>query len=235
MHEGKGNYRTIKQASGYPGEIKGGYLVKRILCYGDSNTWGYDPVAKNRFADDIRWTGVLSKTLGSNYAVIEEGLCGRTTVWDDPIEGYKNGRKYLIPCLDTHNPLDLVIIMLGTNDLKKRFSLSAFDIAEGAGVLVKTVRQSQAGRTGNAPPVLLLAPPPTTTLSENFGGMFEGAESKSLNFPEQFARVAGQVNCAFLDTATVIVSSPVDGIHFEEHQHQLLGLAVAVKVREIIG
>ena len=209
--------------------------MKRILCYGDSNTWGYDPVAKDRFGDDIRWTGVLRKTLGSGYTVIEEGLNGRTTVWDDPIEGYKNGREYLIPCLDTHNPLDMVIIMLGTNDLKKRFSLSAFDIAEGAKILVKTVRQSQAGRAGNAPPVLLLAPPPTTTLSQDFTWMFEGAESKSVKFPEQFSRVAKELNCAFLDTATVVVSSKADGIHFEADQHQRLGRAIAAKVREVIG
>jgi lysophospholipase L1-like esterase len=87
--------------------------VKRILCYGDSNTWGYDPVTQERFDKNERWTGQLSQMLGGNYDVIEEGLNGRTTVWDDPIEGYKNGRDYLIPCLESHKPLDLVIILLG--------------------------------------------------------------------------------------------------------------------------
>ena len=99
--------------------------MTRILCYGDSNTWGYDPASGERFAADIRWTGVLRKVLASDrFEVIEEGLNGRTTVWDDPIEGQKNGRQYLIPCLESHRPLDLVVILLGTNDLKKRFSLS---------------------------------------------------------------------------------------------------------------
>lgn len=98
--------------------------MKNILCYGDSNTWGYDAETKNRFPPDVRWTGILKRTLGEGYHVIEEGLNGRTTVWDDPIEGYKNGREYLIPCLESHRPLDLVIIMLGTNNLKKRFSLT---------------------------------------------------------------------------------------------------------------
>src|SRR5215510_7647193 len=92
--------------------------MKRILCYGDSNTWGYNPVTQDRFDTHERWTGSLQQALGSNCVVIEEGLNGRTTVWDDPIEGYKNGAAYLIPCLTTHRPLDLVIIMLGTNDLK---------------------------------------------------------------------------------------------------------------------
>jgi lysophospholipase L1-like esterase len=96
--------------------------MKAILCYGDSNTWGYDPVTKGRFPRDMRWTGVLRQSLGDDYLVIEEGLNGRTTVWDDPIEGYKNGAAYLVPCLTTHRPLDLVIIMLGTNDLKRSSS-----------------------------------------------------------------------------------------------------------------
>jgi lysophospholipase L1-like esterase len=208
--------------------------MKRVLCYGDSNTWGYDPVTKDRFDQSKRWTGVLSRVLGSEYTIIEEGLNGRTTVWDDPIEGYKNGRDYLIPCLETHRPLDLVIIMLGTNDLKKRFSLSAFDIAQGAGVLVKVVQGSRAGIGCNAPPVLLLAPPPTTALSD-YAEMFEGAESKSRKFPEQYRRVAQETGAAFLDTSTVIVSSPLDGIHFETDEHQKLGQAVASKVNELMG
>ncbi|MBC7812535.1 MAG: hydrolase, partial [Burkholderiales bacterium] len=116
--------------------------MKSIVCFGDSNTWGYDPVSKGRFARDKRWTGVLRQTLGEGYLIIEEGLNGRTTVWDDPIGYFKNGRDYLIPCLDTHCPFDLITIMLGTNDLKKRFSVSAYDIADSAGMLVDIVQRS---------------------------------------------------------------------------------------------
>ena len=105
--------------------------MKTILCYGDSNTWGYNPSMGGRYARDERWPGVLRKELGEGYLVIEEGLNGRTTVWDDPIEGYKNGKTYLVPCLETHKPLDLVIILLGTNDLKMRFSVSALIQAAG--------------------------------------------------------------------------------------------------------
>ncbi len=146
---------------------------------------------------DVRWTGVLRRALGDAYEILEEGLNGRTTVWNDPIEGYKNGREYLIPCLETHRPLDLVIIMLGTNDLKQRFSLSAFDIAQGAGVLVKTVQQSDAGYAGSPPPVLLLAPPPIATLSEDFVDMFAGAEEKSLKFGRHYRQVAEEWGCAY--------------------------------------
>jgi lysophospholipase L1-like esterase len=102
-------------------------VMKTILCYGDSNTWGAVPLQSleliERFGRSERWTGVLQRELGQAYEVIAEGCNGRTTVWEDPIEGYKNGKEYLIPCLDSHQPLDLVIIMLGTNDLKARFSI----------------------------------------------------------------------------------------------------------------
>jgi lysophospholipase L1-like esterase len=208
--------------------------MKRILCYGDSNTWGCNPATYERFDESTRWPRVLGQTLGSGYEVIEEGLGGRTTVWDDPIEGYKNGREYLIPCLESHRPLDLVIILLGTNDLKKRFSLSAFDIAQGAGVLVRVVQTSQSGRGGQSPTVLLLAPPPLATLSE-YAEMFEGAESRSHKFSVHYERVAKELGCAYLDTAQVIVSSPLDGIHLEGQEHRKLGKALAAKVKELLG
>ncbi len=208
--------------------------MKTILCYGDSNTWGFDPASKGRFDRDVRWTGVLRRTLGDGYLVIEEGLNGRTTVWDDPIEGYKNGKEYLIPCLATHAPLDLVIIMLGTNDLKMRFSVSAYDIANGAGVLVDIVQKSDAGPDASAPQVLLLAPPPLATLSE-YADMFAGGAAKAQQFAVQYQRVAQEKGCHFLNTGSVIVSSDLDGIHFEAGEHAKLGQAVAEKVRAILG
>jgi lysophospholipase L1-like esterase len=207
--------------------------MKTVLCYGDSNTWGYDPATKDRFARDERWPGVLRQELGEEYWVIEEGLGGRTTVWDDPIEGYKNGKEYLIPCLGSHQPVDLVIIMLGTNDLKKRFSVSAYDVANGAGVLVDVVHKSAAGPNGGAPKLLLMAPPPVVRLTE-FAEMFEGAEAKSKKLSEHFRRVAQEQGCELLDTAQVIVSSDLDGIHFDKGEHQKLGRAVAARVREIL-
>ena len=208
-------------------------MSKTILCYGDSNTWGYDPATEDRFDRHTRWAGVMRDVLGDDYWVIEEGLNGRTTVWDDPIEGYKNGHSYLIPCLETHKPIDLVIIMLGTNDLKVRFFLPPSDIAKGAGVLVNTVQKSDTGRNEQAPPVLLLAPPVVVKLTE-FEEMFEGAEAKSEKFSQHFREIAQEYGCHFLDTAQVIRSSPLDGIHFEAAEHRKLGEAVAAKVREIL-
>ena len=208
--------------------------MKRVLCYGDSNTWGYDPATCGRYDRDVRWTGVLRNALGPDYEVIEEGLNGRTTVWNDPIEGYKNGYEYLIPCIETHKPLDLVIIMLGTNDLKKRFNVPAHDIAQGAGVLVQVVQKSETGIDDNPPPVLLIAPPPIVKLSD-FADMFEGAGPKSQKLSEQFKAVAEELGCPLLDAGAVIVSSDVDGIHLAPEEHAKLGQAVAERVKALIG
>ena len=207
--------------------------MKTILCYGDSNTWGANPATKGRYPREGAWPAVLRATLGSGYWVIDEGLPGRTTVWDDPIEGYKNGKDYLIPCLNSHNPIDLVIILLGTNDLKKRFSVSAYDIANSAGVLVDIVQKSEAGIDGEPPQVLLLAPPKLAPLNE-YRWMFEGGEEKSVHFAGEFSRVAKLKDCHFLDTGTVIASSPLDGIHFELEDHAKLGRTVAARVRSIL-
>jgi lysophospholipase L1-like esterase len=165
--------------------------------------------------------------------VIEEGLPGRTTVWDDPIEGYKNGREYLIPCLETHAPIDLVTIMLGTNDLKVRFSVSAYDIANSTGVLVDIVQRSMAGPDGDAPKVLLMAPPPLGRLTE-YAEMFDRAKQKSKRFSKHYQRVAREYGCAFFDTSNVIVSSDVDGVHLEVGEHKKLGQAVAAVVRHML-
>ncbi len=208
--------------------------MKQVLCYGDSNTWGYDPSTATRYARDVRWTGVLRETLGEGYHIIEEGLNGRTTVWDDPIEGYKNGHTYLVPCLMTHKPLDLVIIMLGTNDLKQRFSVPAFDIANGVGVLVKTTLLSETGREDGAPQVLLVAPPPLARLSD-MADMFAGGPAKSQSFGHEFKRVADQYGCRYFNAGVVVTTSDLDGVHFEPEGHRALGTALAGLVRGILA
>jgi lysophospholipase L1-like esterase len=208
--------------------------MRRILCFGDSNTWGYDPATEARFDAQTRWTGVLQAALGAEYTVIEEGLNGRTTVWDDPIEGHKNGHDYLVPCLETHRPFDLIVLMLGTNDLKRRFSLSAYDIAQGVTVLLRAISYSAAGRDGQPPRVLLLAPPPIGKLS-NFAEMFEGAGPKSLLLGQHYRAVADQYHAAFLDTAAVVQTSDIDGVHLEQAEHNKLGRAVAQEVLSLIG
>ena len=156
--------------------------MKSILCYGDSNTWGCIPLQgpdpARRFPPGTRWPGVLRRELGDGYWVVEAGLSGRTTVWDDPLEPHRNGRKLLLPTLLTHQPLDLVIIMLGTNDLKHRLNASAAEIAEGAGMLVDIVTGSGCGPDGGAPQTLLVCPPPIAEVDQ-FDDEFEGGAEKS--------------------------------------------------------
>ena len=214
--------------------------MKTILCFGDSNTHGTNPHDYSRFDIHTRWPGAMRDALGEGYWVIEEGCGGRTTVHDDPIEspfqgGSKNGSAYLRPCLHSHKPLDLVIILLGTNDLKVRFSVSAEDIARGAAVLVETVKRSEAGPDGKPPQVLLIAPPPTASLKDTpFEAMLAGAEAKSEQFGERFATIAKELNVPLLDAGGVIETSTTDGVHWEADQHIKLGQAVAERVRALV-
>jgi len=212
--------------------------MKTILCYGDSNTWGYIPGSGARYARHQRWTGVLQRSLGGDFVVIEEGLNSRTTVLDDPTKPFKNGKDYLIPCLDSHAPLDLVILMLGTNDLKHRFGISAFDIGANVATLLGLVKQSACSCSGGAPRVLLMAPPPVGKLtavgSTNFPEIFRGAEEKSKMLGQIYRKVAQEAGAAFLDASEVIVSSDVDGIHFEADEHRKLGEAVARRVKQLL-
>lgn len=202
--------------------------MKVILCFGDSNTYGRDPVTKGRFDKKIRWTGVLQRTLGEEYYVIEEGLNGRTTVWDDPVRGgiKRNGSFYLLPCLESHAPIDLLIIMLGTNDLKARFAVTPYDIGESMGALIEIAQKSQCGPKGEGPEILIMAPPPLGKLTE-WAETFQGGVEKSNKLAAYYESTASSYGCQFFDTATVIQSSKLDGLHFDPEEHAKLGTAVA--------
>jgi lysophospholipase L1-like esterase len=207
--------------------------MRAILCYGDSNTWGYVPGAATRYPRGQRWPGALQAALGPDFLVIEEGLNSRTSVLDDPtrVPG-RNGLTYLGPCLDSHAPLDLVILMLGTNDLKHRFGLSAYDIAVNVTALLSAIGQSSAGEGGKAPPVLLVSPAhigPLTALAE----MFAGAEEKSRQLAHHYRAAAAQAGCHFLDAAEVVTASAVDGVHWEADQHAALARRLALAVAQL--
>jgi lysophospholipase L1-like esterase len=208
--------------------------VKTVVCFGDSNTWGYDPSTRDRFPADVRWTGVLQQTLGNGFRVIEEGLNGRTTNVDDPIEANRNGLTYLRPCLESHKPLDLVTIMLGTNDLKARFNRSGSDSAEAAASLVGIAQTMPVGPGGTFPRVLLIAPPPVATLTD-YDDMFVGAAEKSQRFAKHFPTVARWYNAPLLLAGDIIHSSDLDGIHFEAPEHHKLGEAIAREIERILA
>lgn len=206
--------------------------MKTILCFGDSNTWGYDPKTKTRYEKDIIWTSILKERLGGDYEVICEGLNGRTTVWDDPIEGeYRNGKRYLLPCIHTHKPIDLVILFLGSNDLKQRFSLKAVDVAKGVETLVKIIKGSDTGPDMQSPEVLVIIPPPMIEGVEDISIMCGGIE-KSLNFSKEFQTVL-QEQCYLMDSSKIIRSSKIDGLHLDPESHKKLGLCVSDYIRDI--
>lgn len=212
---------------------------RTILCFGDSNTYGAVPtlarIGRHRFAASRRWTGILRRLLGPEWEVVEEGHPSRTTLWDDPIEGtHKNGLKALPICLESHMPIDLVVIMLGTNDLKHRFGASPGDIADSIEVLVKAVQRSEAGRAGAAPAVMLVAPPPILEVGW-MGELFMGGAAKSRGFGPRFKEVAARCNAAFLDAGAIVESSTVDGIHFDEDAQRTLAAAVAGKVETLFA
>ena len=204
--------------------------LRSVLCFGDSNTHGSLPMRdmddRRRLAPDERWPGVLAGALGNDWRVIEEGLPGRTTVHEDPIEGaHKNGLAALPVALESHAPLDLVILMLGTNDLKARFSVTGEDIAASVERLVLAVHASQCGDGHGAPDVLLVAPPAILETG-CLAGMFAGGAEKSRTLGALYEAVAGRHSVAFLDAGQAVRSSPIDGIHLEADAHANLADAV---------
>ncbi len=219
-------------------------VKKRILCFGDSNTWGYVPEGQPetgefhlRFEEEIRWTGVMQKCLGSSYVVVEEGLNGRTTVWDDEAAPYRNGLAFLPPLLLSHAPLDLVVIMLGTNDLKSRICADLSKTVQSVELLIAAVRESKTGRNGGAPEVLVISPIEVgeyltvAALREEFGGF--GAHELSKKMPALYREAADKYRCAFLNGA-LFACPGADGIHMDAENHAELGIAVAEKIKTIL-
>lgn len=211
---------------------------RTVLCFGDSNTHGTRAVRYaldiRRYPPDVRWPGQMAAILGDNWHVIEEGHPSRTTVHDDPIEGpHKNGLAVLPALLDSHRPIDLVIIMLGTNDLKMRYSLPAMDIAASLQRLLACISTSISGPDLSIPKVLIVAPVPiieTGFLEE----MFEGGAAKSRKLAKYFAAVAKRNNVGFFDAGSVATVDPVDGIHLIPEGHTAIGAALAAAVTEMM-
>lgn len=199
--------------------------MKTILCYGDSNTYGYNPKNGLRYPKDVRWTGILEELLGEDYNLIEEGCNGRTTIFDDPLEGWKNGLDYLKPCLNSHKPIDIVIMMLGSNDLKACFAASAADIANGAGVLLDTIIEFTEVKQGYVPKIILVSPPliGEGIKSSPFSYAFDiTAVPRSKDFCKEYRRIADERKCYFFDAAKYAVPSDEDSLHLTPEAHQSL-------------
>ncbi|OON84689.1 acylhydrolase [Oribacterium sp. C9] len=210
--------------------------MKTVLCYGDSNTHGYVPETGLRYPMDIRYTGRLQLLLGDEYTVIEEGCNGRTTIHDDPVDGWKNGLDYLRPCLSSHKPIDIVILMLGSNDLKASFHLSAEEIAEGAGVLVRVIKEFTAEKQGFVPKIILVSPPEIGAgirTSPFYGAFSDDAIERSKQFPEFYKNVADREGCIFFDAAMYIYPSENDSLHLTPEGHKILAAELCKLVKAV--
>lgn len=209
-----------------PKVYKNGKDTINVLCYGDSNTYGYNPSQQTyRYPYDKRWTAILAEKLGSGYTICPEGLNGRTTAYDRPGEAWKNGIRSIVPCLATHKPVDIVVIMLGTNDCNARLGLSTEDIASGMERLVEKIRRMAPMTQGYVPEIIVVAP--GAIGADYHAGPFadqldDYSVRKSHDIAPLYAQIAARYGCRFIDATEKAEVSPVDCEHLTENGHRII-------------
>lgn len=214
--------------------------MKRIMVYGDSNSWGFVPVvgvSGVRYNEKERWPAVLKSLLGAEYEVIEENISGRATVFDDPFCDHRNGLKGIDFCLMSHRPLDMIIVMLGTNDLKRFHNATPTMITKGLSVLLDKILAFGAGRENGDPKLLIVSPPEIgKTIKESiFAGYYDdNAIKNSKALKEYYAALAEEYEAGFLAAADVVYPSDEDAIHLTVEDHRKLAIAVYEKVKEVL-
>ena len=210
--------------------------MKTILAYGDSLTFGANAETQGRHAYEDRWPTVLEAGMGGKARVIAEGLGGRTTVFDDFSNvADRNGARVLPTLLESHKPLDLVVIMLGTNDLKEYISGSAFGAAMGVKRLVEIVRSHPWG-SYKTPGVVIVSPPLTVeTEHADLRPMFAPRSNEAPLFAGYYARIARELGCGFFDAAMVAVATPIDGVHLDAKNTRAIGEGLAPVVKSMLG
>jgi lysophospholipase L1-like esterase len=211
----------------------------KVLCYGDSNTWGQKPDKTGRYPANVRWTGRLQELLGDDYYIVEEGLGSRTTDLDYQRKPGRNGKAYLVPCLDSHTPLNVVILMLGTNDLKIEFRRSAQDIAQAIEGLVSDIRQYSQDKNGNPPKIVLVSPIHIDNEAPYFAELYtdyydEHSAQESHKLAAAFSEIAQKTGCEFVDAASASKAGD-DGIHFGEASEAPLAELLKTKVSQLVG
>ncbi len=214
-------------------------MKKTIVCFGDSNTHGYCSETGGRFDDTQRYPCLLEKYLGEGYIVREEGLSGRTTVFEDPLFEGLSGLSAIFSCLMSHEPVDLLIIMLGTNDTKERFGCNAENIAKGLERLTRKAQSITDAWRDNTPNILLVAPAP---IEENYLSTFvsnemgKGCMEKSRQLAFYYERTAKLTNCHFMDAGKIpgIRMHPNDYMHLTEKSHDLLARALAGRIPSLL-
>lgn len=212
-------------------------MVKTVLAYGDSITWGFNPENRSRYAGESRWPHVLEQQFNGSIEVIEEALCGRTTCYDDLTSiDVRNGAKVLPTILGSHQPLDLVIIQLGTNDMKSFVAGSAMAATLGMKRLIEIVRSYPYVQEQGKPEIIMVSPPHLVeTIDPSGRELFNGAMAESKKLPVFYSDLADEMECAFFDAASVAVASPIDGVHLNENNTKAIGKGLVPLVHVILG
>ncbi|MEM8630860.1 MAG: GDSL-type esterase/lipase family protein [Pseudomonadota bacterium] len=210
---------------------------RSVLCFGDSNTHGTmalrDRMDRRRFPFHERWPGVLQATLGPTWRVVEEGHPGRTTVHSDPVQGdHKSGIVTLPALLESHRPLDAVVVMLGTNDLQMRFSVTPFDIALSVERLCVMAQDPLIGANGKPAHIVIVSPVPVDEVGF-LGEPFTGAAAKSRALAEKLKASAEFIGASFLDAGLLAAADPDDGIHLTAEGQAAIGRAVAERLEAV--
>ncbi|MEO9168215.1 MAG: SGNH/GDSL hydrolase family protein [Aestuariivirga sp.] len=210
--------------------------MKSILAFGDSLTWGSNAETNLRHAFDVRWPNVLAAGLNNKARVYEEGMGGRTTVFPDPTTtAERNGAVALPMLLATHQPLDLVIIMLGTNDIKFANRCTAFDASLGIERLIKLVKHHDFKSEYTVPQILIMSPPCLVKSRDPwFAELWTHAIAESKRFKEHYARVAEEQGVHFFDAGSVAVADPTDGGHLDAANTVAIGKALVPVVKKIL-
>ena len=211
--------------------------MQHILVYADSLSWGIVPATRKRLLFEQRWPGVMEVSLAASMQkvrVIEDCLNGRRTVWDDPFKPGRNGLVGLAQRIEIHSPLDLVILMLGTNDFQSMHEHNAWHSSQGILALVSAIRTAPIEPGMPVPPILVVAPPVMQVPKGPIAPKFEGGETKSGGLAAAYRRVCEEAGCHFFDAGSVITTSDVDGVHLDLAQHRVLGEAMANVVNPLI-
>ena len=212
--------------------------MRQILVYGDSLSWGIVPDTRERLDHERRWPGVLERGLcadGNAVRVLEDCLNGRRTVFDDPFKPGRNGMEGLAQRIEMHSPLDLVILILGTNDFQSMHPHNAWHAAQGLAALIGEIRAAPIEPGMPVPPILVLAPPPIREPKGNIAPKFLGGEEKCRGLAEAYRELARVHDCAFIDTGEIVETSEVDGVHLDAGAHRTLGEALVSPVAKILA
>ncbi len=212
--------------------------MKQILVYSDSLTWGIIPDTRLRLPFEKRWPGVLENTLNENgevVRIIENCLNGRRTAWEDPFKEGRDGSKGLAQVIEIHSPLELVILMLGSNDFQCTHNNSAWMSAQGMVKLIQIVKQAPIEPGMPVPDILVVAPPPIMSPKGSIAAKFHGAPLRGAGLASELQTIAKLHGVSFFDAGSVTSASEVDGIHLDSPQHEVLGKAIAKAISKLLG